>query len=119
MMQNNNLENVLRSLRNEVKPDPAFKQNARIRLMNRIGASASVPKSPPWIFARPFQFAIASIMVVLLGGAGTVFAAQSALPSDLLYPVKTASEQALLAVVPPIFKGSVALMIADRRAQEV
>ena len=41
-------------------------------------------------FALTILFVIATIFVFLFGGTGlTVFAAQSALPGDALYPVKT------------------------------
>lgn len=117
---NNSLEQTLASLKDmqEVNPDSGFKANARIRLLNRI-ASQQIGTKPTAFLAKPFQFALAGLLIFLVGGIGTVFAAQSSLPSDTLYPVKTASEQTLLAVSPPSYKGRVALMIADRRADEV
>jgi len=116
----NNLEHMLASLKNmqEVSPDSDFRKNARIRMLNRISPQPMSQRSPAF-FAKPFQFALATLMIFLLGGTGTVFAAQSSLPSDTLYPVKTASEQTLLAIAPPSSRGQVALMIADRRANEL
>lgn len=117
-----NLETMLRSLKNEIVPDVTFKQNTRIGLLNRISSSQSVPASRRYsgVFAKPFQSVLASLLIFLLGGAGTVFAAQSSLPSDTLYPVKTASEHVLLTVSPTsYYKGQVALLIADRRVNEL
>lgn len=117
------LEQILASLKEtaEVNPDPTFRRNAGIRLLNRISAGKQVPVSQKYtgFFAKPFQLAFACLMVFLVGGAGTVFAAQSSLPTDTLYPVKQASEQTLLGLTPSPWKGEVALAIADRRADEL
>lgn len=123
LTNSNNLKQILTTLKDlsEANPDDIFRQNARIRLLNKIGASQAVASGRyTGIFIAPYRFALASFLVFLVGGAGTVLAAaQFSLPSDALYPVKTASEQVLLAALPPPLKGSAALMIADRRVNEV
>ncbi|GAC1496848.1 MAG: hypothetical protein NVS1B13_26810 [Flavisolibacter sp.] len=116
----NNLEQVLASLKDmqEVNPDSAFRKNGRIRLLNQI-TPQPIPQRLPAFFTKPFQFALATLLIFLLGCTGTVFAAQSSLPTDALYPVKTASERVLLTISPPYYKGKVALLIADRRVNEL
>ncbi len=62
------------------------------------------------------------ILTTLLGGAGagTVFAAQSSMPDDLLYPIKTWSENARLELATSPEKDiDLLLEFADRRVDEM
>lgn len=62
------------------------------------------------------------ILVTLFGGAGagTVYAAQSSMPDDLLYPIKTWSEDARLELSASTEKDiELLLEFADRRLEEI
>lgn len=85
--------------------DNSYKQTAKARLLQQIRApreKKSRSFSDIFSFGIPSQFAWARVavsvlvVVVLLSTltTGTAFAAQSSLPGDLLYPVKTTTEDA-------------------------
>ena len=69
---------------------------------------------------KPMSYAIASLLVVLLAGGSTVFASQSALPGDVLYPVKVNIAepiQVALAVTTDA-KQKVQVSLVDERLKE-
>lgn len=95
--------------------DNSYKQTAKARLLQQIRApreKKSRSFSDIFSFGIPSQFAWARVavsvlvVVVLLSTltTGTAFAAQSSLPGDLLYPVKTTTEDARV-----LFAGSSAV----------
>ena len=73
--------------------------------------------------SRPMMTAIASLLLALglvLGGGGAVFAAQDALPTDPLYPVKLLTEDAQVSVTSEADARTVLLLqYADRRLVEL
>lgn len=72
-----------------------------------------------WYVAKKPLFLIASVvLVVILGGTGTVYAAQWAKPGDRLYPVKIASERIAAQIAPEQWKDEVAGAILHRRVSE-
>lgn len=74
--------------------------------------------APRW--RRRTAAALVAAVLVLASGAGTVWAAQSALPGDVLYPVKRASESVRLALArDPGAKARLHLELADRRLEEL
>ncbi len=116
----------------EVKPRPAFRQQARKRLMRRI--------RPPWfvtfwrqlrLYGRSSQtfaqrrlamtwiVALVAALTALLGGGGAVYASESALPGDTLYPVKTLVEDVQLALSGPEQDAQLLAQFAQRRMEEV
>lgn len=120
---NNQISSVTRILKalkqdTELSPSAAFRTNARIRILNTV-TSLNIPS--PLVRRRPigmiYAFRFASVLIFLC--AGTVYAAQSSDPHDILYPVKTLSEQVALALSPTeSTKTSVAVTIISRRAEE-
>ncbi len=72
-------------------------------------------------FALTTLFVIATLFVFLFGGTGlTVFAAQSALPGDALYPVKTRLEQTRLSLTSEDDRiAQLHLSLAQKRLDEV
>lgn len=83
-----------------VVPSPAYKARARANLMEYIyNYPVRLPRwqwvmntlsQPGW--ARVGAIVLAALVVFVGTGAGTAYAAQSSLPGDLLYPVKTGTE---------------------------
>lgn len=114
------IENMLKNLKNdkEISPSTAFRTNARIRILNSV-ASSKITTSIPHYHSIPmvYAFRFALLLVFLFGS--TVYAAQSSNPHDVLYPVKTLSEQVALTLSPTeSTKTSVATTIISRRAEE-
>ena len=59
----------------------------------RKGIKVRVPEASPF-FGLPIFKAVSFALIVILvfGGGGTVFASQKSLPGDILYPIKTLTE---------------------------
>lgn len=115
------LEKMLASLRPDPESNPtaAFRTNARIRILNRIAKVPEPVRSPTPL---PFRaiYALRLAILILFFAGGTVFAAQSSLPKDALFPVKVLSERAALALSPTqTIKTTVANVIIGRRAKEI
>jgi uncharacterized membrane protein YgcG len=72
-------------------------------------------------FALTTLFVIATLFVFLFGGTGlTVYAAQSALPGDALYPVKTSLEQTRLSLTSEADRvAQLHLSLAQKRLEEI
>ncbi|MCA1900473.1 MAG: DUF5667 domain-containing protein [Chloroflexi bacterium] len=107
-MKDNELDPRLAELLNELKSAPERNSRAALRGKNKFLAEAvSLSESrrhSGWkiIFHLKEKFAmnlIVSVLVIaglLFGGGATVSAAQDALPTDALYPIKLLSEDAQL-----------------------
>jgi hypothetical protein len=104
------LEPLLRMALNIDEPpafslDPAYKQSARAQLLQRIRTAKPVKPSRSWanifnfglppqlVWARAAVAVVIGIIIVSLLGGGTAYAAQSSLPGEILYPVKTGTEE--------------------------
>jgi hypothetical protein len=113
-------------------PDRA--QRARAEFLERAGQlaphardmrePATVPARPPMRKGIPQMIpAIASLLLALglvLGGGGTVFAAQDALPPDPLYPLKLLTEDAQIQMTgEEDARAALFLQFADRRIAEL
>ncbi|MDO8518409.1 MAG: DUF5667 domain-containing protein [bacterium] len=106
-----------------IRLSDAEKGVMRARLHEAMGVSVQprATRSPytHWFFmSRSFAFAL--VLAVLVGG-GTTFAAEGSLPGDLLYPVKIhVSEQVETALaLSPKAKVAVNTKLAQRRITEV
>jgi hypothetical protein len=107
-----------------VQPSTEFKQRARRRIFKEM---ESTPKNSSyswwnWHELTPARI-IASVLVgvLILGAAGgsTAYAAQSSLPGDKLYPVKTTVENFQLAVTPgAVSKANLHMKLVQRRIDE-
>ena len=120
----------LRETSSQVKPPPGFRSKARAQLMEAVSARSPsqglLQLGNIWNRERrqgmvfKLATAMAALLVVLGLGGGTVYAAQDAQFGDLLYPVKTATEQARL-VLSTTASGKAAshLEIAQSRLDEL
>jgi hypothetical protein len=72
-------------------------------------------------FSLSSAFLVITLLAFLFGGAGmTAYAAQSALPGDILYPVKSSLEQAQLALsANPAGRAELQMGFAERRLDEI
>jgi hypothetical protein len=110
----------------EITPSSQFKERAKMHLFDEIqpvGASSS-RNFWPWHMMAPAKVALASVLigvfVLVIAGGSTVYAAQSSLPGDALYPVKQGVENFQLAITTnPTAKADLHLKFAQRRIDEV
>ncbi len=118
----------------DVKPSPAFKLKARVRLMDQIHGRQAARKWPwlrhegritPVAYIKRFATSMAGvILAVVLAvsalGVGTTYASQSSLPGDALYPLKLATEQAGMVLSPDgAARVERALSFANKRMREM
>lgn len=121
------LKNIRRSW--EVSPDPVFKRNTRIRILNQIReyhspkltlASDLFKLSLKFLsFRFVSRFVIVGLLLIFIAAPTTILAAQGSIPSQTLYPVKRLSEDIALEIAPLPWKKTLALVIAQRRSQEL
>lgn len=116
----------------DVKPSPAFRIGARVRLMDKI-REMEARTQWPWSRYRNHMkqmphragFSLARVVVgiglallVLVGG--TAYAAQASLPGDALYPLKLGTERVgIMLAGGEIARAERGLGFADRRIAEV
>jgi hypothetical protein len=106
--------------------DPAFRRNARIRILNRISATNRKspaeprPAQPTLVFALKRVLTGLAMLVGLftLVGAGTL-PMQTALPGDVLYPGKLALERIQLLGAPPTEDAILSIRFASIRLTEI
>ncbi len=128
------LENELRSMLeivaslkpDDVRPSPQFKERAKMHLFDENKVTpVKAPSRGFWSWSAPSPVRVlASIGIAILvfaaAGGTTVYAAQSSLPGDTLYGVKTGVENLQLAVTSsPANKADLYLKFAQRRIDEV
>ena len=104
----------------DIQPSPEFRDRARYRSYSAL--QAMEPKKIRLVFAwRPlWTTMVASILVFLLAGGGTVMAAGGSMPDEPLYPVKLVTEQARLVLAPSALgKAELYAKLADRRVLEI
>ncbi len=119
----------LRERSSQVVPPPGLRSRVRHHLMEAVSAPSPSrgltlgniwkrERRPGMVFK--LATAMAALLVVLGLGGGTVYAAQDAQFGDLLYPVKTATEQARLVLSTSASgKAATHLDIAQNRLDEL
>jgi len=105
-----------------IQPAPEFKARvySRLRAMSytKEGKAGKSKRPPTW--HRKWLLAVATVLVVLLVGVGTVVASTSALPGKPLYPIKLAGEQVRLTLAfSDIDKAKLHIQFSERRAIEI
>lgn len=112
-------EQKLKKAAQGIRMSKAEKRTMRLHVLRAI------QKTPSPYFFYSFQFIMsravaATLVLALFVGGGTVYAAERALPGDMLYIVKIAiNEQAEEALAfTPVAKASVSAELASRRIEE-
>lgn len=106
------IEQLLKNLKEEAVVRSDFRTNARIRVINTV--------SRPHPFPRYLGYTVGTAIATAALSVTTVFAAQTSLPGNPLYPVKVFSEDVALTLSPTkSMKTSVAQTIISRRVTEV
>ncbi len=119
MNDTSDIEKILRSLKEEVSPPDTFRANARIRVINTV--TNPHPLRASW-YRRPrvLGYTLGTAIATVVLSVGTVYASQSSLPDNSLYPIKVLSEKVALTLSPTeSLKTTVATTIISRRIDEV
>jgi len=102
-------------------PDPSYRNNARIRILNQLDGSTHSHAYPYHVSIGVFFRRLAALgSAFALLGTGMVYASQSSAPGNALYPVKRASEKVASSLAPTEqLKTTVVTGVIDRRAEEI
>ena len=111
------------ALRHDVEPDPLFRRRLRGRMLNRFVAMREGTDQPTarlgsrmGVVGRACLYAsVATAMSV----AGVMVATQSAIPGDILYPLKRSIEAARMGVLPEQFHDELAAHAMSERIDEL
>jgi len=103
---------------------PVVKEQIKQRLMAVIRQDAPEVSRNIVVTASKsysiFRYVSAAITILVMAGAGTVYASQKALPGNFLYPIKLASENAQVGLaVSTEAKANLETEFAARRADEL
>lgn len=119
-----NIKEGLKNLK-EIKADNDFKIALRSKMLDKIGGGILTTQSQPisiWqaIFMKKAVLIPLVLIIAILGtGIGGAYASQSALPGDLLYPMKTATEKArVVLAINKNKKSELQIRFAERRLEE-
>ena len=108
---------------NPIQPRPEFKYWSRVRLQgvqDYMSRQTTEKKASPFNFRRNLAISVAGLLVFVIASSGTVAASNDALPGQPLYGVKTAVEQAQLAMaVSDVDKAVLYANLAGKRAHEI
>jgi anti-sigma-K factor RskA len=108
-----------------VAPSPEFKERVKLHLFDspRPAPVKAARRGWGWLELKPVRvlaIVVAAVVILAAAGGTTVYAAQSSLPGDMLYPVKTSVENIQLAVTTsPAAKARLYLQLAQKRIDEV
>jgi hypothetical protein len=103
-----------------IQPDPEFKDRAHSRLQGALYAKSEQRRTKIPVWRRRWAVALASVLIIFVAGMGTITASQKAVPNELLYPVKLASEQVNLALTfSDLDKAELHIQFAQRRTAEM
>lgn len=128
---------LMRAAEGRIRPDAAWLARSRNQLLQACRRDARVRPAPSFVvrvraffgafvprpvmdFARGPVMAVLSVFGVVIGGSlASVSAAERAVPGDLLYPVKLASEQAQIMMQAPPDQLKLKATFVERRGQEI
>jgi hypothetical protein len=109
-----------------IQPRAEFKAKARYEFQAALrDMQAKKSQRAPWFqwhwrWQSGWAIALVAIVVVVLSGGGTVFAASNSMPDDTLYPVKLAAEHVQLALTfSDVGKAELNAKLADTRVDEI
>jgi hypothetical protein len=103
-----------------IQPRPDFRARARYQFRSALQETASRKSRLSWGWFPRWATVVAIVLVLVLAGGGTVFAAGSSMPDSSLYSVKLATEQVRLTLTPSqMGKARLCAELADRRVAEI
>jgi hypothetical protein len=103
-----------------IQPRPDFRARARYQFHSALKEMAAGKSRSSWGWFPRWATVVAVVLVLVLAGGGTVFAAESSMPDSTLYSVKLTTEQVRLALTPSqMGKAKLCAELADRRVVEI
>ncbi|NQT30857.1 MAG: hypothetical protein HQ588_00850 [Deltaproteobacteria bacterium] len=103
-----------------IQPRPDFKARARYQFRSALQERAARKSRTSWGWFPRWATVMAIVLVLVLGGGGTVAAADSSMPDSPLYSVKLATEQTRLTLTfSQMGKARLCARLADRRVAEI
>ena len=103
-----------------IQPRPDFRARARYQFQSALQETAARKSRLSWGWFPRWATVMAIVLVLVLAGGGTVFAAESSMPDSPLYSVKLATEQVRLTLTPSqMGKARLCAELADRRVTEI
>jgi len=103
-----------------IQPRPDFRARARYQFQSALKETAAGKSRSSWGWFPRWATVVAIVLVLVLAGGGTVFAADSSMPDSSLYSVKLATEQVRLTLTPSqMGKARLCAELADRRVTEI
>jgi hypothetical protein len=103
-----------------IQPRPDFRARARYQFRSALKETAAGKSRLSWGWFPRWATVMAIVLVLVLAGGGTVFAAGSSMPDSPLYSVKLATEQVRLSLTPSqMGKAEYCAELADRRVAEI
>lgn len=104
----------------QVEPAPEFRARARYQLQLKMAENKLRRRIPAWSLQPRWAIGLVAAMAVFVLGTGTVFAADSSLPGNPLYPIKLATEDVRIKLAgSEIKKAKLLAVCADRRMTEM
>jgi hypothetical protein len=102
-----------------IKPRPDFKAQASYQFRAALQERAAKGR-PSWGWFPRWATVVAVVLVLALGGVGTVAAASNSMPDSPLYPVKLATEQMQFSLTfSQMGKARLCAELADKRVAEI
>jgi len=103
-----------------IQPRPEFTAKARYQFRSALQTVKPKRKFSFFGWQSRWATAVAVVLILLLAGSGTVFAADNSMPDSPLYPVKLAVEQVRVRLTPSdIGRAELYTKLADRRVAEI
>ena len=106
----------------EIVPRPEFRERARYQILTELRDMEERKQRRFSLFAwQPrWATAVVAVLVLLMASGGTVAAAGNSMPDQTLYPVKLATENVRMALIPSkLGKAEYYAELVDRRVGEI
>jgi hypothetical protein len=104
----------------DIKPRPDFKAQASYQFRAALQEKAAGKSRSSWGWFPRWATVLAAVVVLVLAGGSTVFAAGSSMPDSPLYPVKLATEQMQFSLTfSQMGKARLCAELADKRVAEI
>jgi hypothetical protein len=109
------------AIRPRLEPDPGFQRRLRGEMLNRYVLSREEARSStlPAAARSVARAALLASLALAITVGGTMAASQSAIPGDLLYPVKLEIEELRVTLLPESFRGELATHSLAERINEL
>jgi len=103
-----------------VEPHPEFRDRARYQFLSALREMEPQRSRGFFSWQPRWAITVAAVLIVLLAGSGTVFAAGDTMPDDFLYPIKLTTERVqMFFTFTTLGKAELNAKLADKRVDEI